>query len=452
MHNHNRWMLPVAALCAGLSLPALAAVSADEAAKLGQQLTPVGAERAGNAAATIPAWSGGMNAEFSGDRFVDPFAGEQPQLTISAANMAQYQAQLTPGQMAMLAKYPDSYKMAVYPTHRSAAFPQHVYDLAVKNAVNAKLVDGGNGIDGFDETLPFVIPQSGLEAIWNHVTRYRGGAVERTLVQVPVHRNGDFTPVRFYERLVWPQYLKEGFDPDKDANILSYFTQKVEAPARLTGNVLLIHETINQVKQGRQAWVYNAGQRRVRRAPQVAYDAPGTAADGLRTADNLDMYNGAPDRYDWKLVGKQELYIPYNNFKLAARDLKYGDIIQPGHLKSDLLRYELHRVWVVEATLKPGERHIYAKRTFYIDEDSWQIAVVDHYDGRGELWRVAEAYEMQFRDAKVPWIAAEALYDLQSGRYLVGSLTNEEKAGFQFGSVFSRSDFTTAAIRREGTR
>lgn len=445
-------ILPIAALVAGISLQVGAAVSPEQAARLGNDLTPVGAEKAANADGSIPAWDGGFDEAFSGDRFVDPFAADKPLMTITAANMEQHKDKLTPGQMAMLAKYPDSYKMNVYPSRRTAAFPQHVYDLAAKNAVNAKLVDGGNGIENFEETLPFAIPQNGIEAIWNHVTRYRGGSVERTLVQVPVHRNGDFTPVRFYERLVWPQYLKEGFDPGKDGNILSYFTQKVEAPARLTGNVLLIHETLNQVKQGRQAWVYNAGQRRVRRAPQVAYDAPGTAADGLRTSDNLDMYNGAPDRYDWKLVGKKELYIPYNSFKLASRDLKYTDIIKPGHLNSDLLRYELHRVWVVEATLKEGERHIYAKRTFYIDEDSWQIAVVDHYDGRGELWRVAEAYEMQFRDAKVPWIAAEALYDLQSGRYLVGSLTNEEKEGFQFGTEFSRREFTTAAIRRAGTR
>ncbi len=452
MHNNNNKLLPIVALLAGFSASAIAAVPADQVAQLADKLTPVGAERAANADGTIPAWDGGLDEAFSGDRFVDPFSADPIGLTITAANMEQHKDKLTPGQMAMLAKYPDSYKMNVYPTRRTAAFPQHVYDLAAKNAANASLVDGGNGIDNFDETLPFPIPQTGLEAVWNHITRYRGGSVERTLVQVPVHRNGDFTPVRFYERLVWPQYLKEGFSESKDANILSYFTQKVEAPAQLTGNVLLIHETLNQIEQGRQAWVYNAGQRRVRRAPQVAYDAPGTAADGLRTADNLDMYNGAPDRYDWKLVGKKELYIPYNSFKLSSRDTSYKEIIKPGHLNSDLLRYELHRVWVVEATLKDGERHIYAKRTLYIDEDTWQVSVVDHYDGRGELWRVAEAYEMQFRDAKVPWIAAEALYDLQSGRYLVGSLTNEEKEGFKFGTSFSRKAFTTSAIRRAGTR
>ncbi|WP_370298740.1 DUF1329 domain-containing protein, partial [Pontibacterium sp.] len=155
---------------------------------------------------------------------------------------------------------------------------------------------------------------------------------------------------------------------------------------------------------------------------------------------------------DWNLVGKQELYIPYNNFKLADRELKYKEILQPGHINPELTRYELHRVWKVEATLKDSARHIYAKRTFYIDEDTWQIAVVDHYDGRGELWRVGEAYHLQYRDVNVPWIAAEALYDLQSGRYLVGSLTNEEGIGFDFTQRFKYKDFTPQAIRRLGKR
>ncbi|MEH6811182.1 MAG: DUF1329 domain-containing protein, partial [Motiliproteus sp.] len=165
-----------------------------------------------------------------------------------------------------------------------------------------------------------------------------------------------------------------------------------------------------------------------------------------------DMYNGAPNRYDWKLVGKQELYIPYNSFKLASRDLAYKDILKPGHLNTDVLRYELHRVWVVEATLKEGERHIYAKRRFYIDEDSWQVSIADHYDARGELWRVGEAHAFQYRDAKVLWHVGEILHDLQSGRYLAGSLTNEEKDGFTFGVALKRKEFTTGAIRRSGKR
>ena len=445
--------LVASALALALQGAALqAAVAPDEAAQLGTTLTPIGAEKAGNADGSIPAWTGGLGENFSGDRYQDPFAKDQVLFTITAANAEQYRDRLTDGQIALLKKYPDSYKINVYPTHRSAAFPQRVSDVAKKNATQTTLAEGGNGLLNFEETIPFPIPKSGVEVIWNHITRYRGGSLERTQVQVPVHRNGNYTPVRLRERLVWPQYLEEGFDAKKDENILNYFTQKVLAPTRLTGNVLLIHETLDQVKEPRKAWQYNAGQRRVRRAPQVAYDAPGTAAEGLRTADNLDMYNGAPNRYNWKLIGKKELYIPYNSFKLASRDLKYSDILQPGHLNPDLLRYELHRVWVVEATLKEGERHVYAKRRFYIDEDSWQASVVDHYDARGELWRVGEAHAFQYQDAKVLWHVGEALHDLVSGRYLVGSLTNEEKEGFKFGTSLSRKEFTTSAIRRSGKR
>jgi len=426
-----------------------AAVSEQEASKLGQSLTPMGAEPAGNAAGTIPAWDGGLAS--SANRYQNPFADEQPLFEINAGNADQYKDKLSPGQLAMLKRYPDSFRMKVYPSHRTAAVPENIEQSMRQNAVRAILTDDGNGIQQLSEGVAFPIPNNGLEAIWNHMTRYRGGSLARTFVQVPVQANGNFTPVKIYEKMAWPNYL-ENSKAGKSDNILFYFVQQVKAPTRLTGNVLLVHETIDQITQPRQAWSYNAGQRRVRRAPQIAYDAPGTATDGQRTTDNLDMFNGAPDRYDWKLVGKQEMYIPYNNFKLADRSLKYDEILQPGHLNPELTRYELHRVWKVEATLKDGERHIYAKRTFYLDEDSWQISVVDHFDGRGELWRVGEAFQFQYRDVQVPWITAETLYDLQSGRYLVGGLTNEEGSGFDFNQRFKYKEFTPQAIRRMGKR
>lgn len=434
-------------LALAIALPAQAAVSPEEAAQLGQTLTPVGAEKQGNADGSIPAWDGGLVQ--GDDRYTNPFAGEQPLFTITAANAEEYADRLSPGQLAMFRRYPDSFRMTVYPTHRTAAYPGAVYAKARQNALNTRLSDDGNGLINFDETLAFPIPQNGLEVIWNHITRYRGGALERTFVQVPVQANGAFTPIRINEKSSWPEYLKDKGSSDQ-SNILLYFVQQVLAPARLTGEVLLVHETLNQVQQPRQAWTYNAGQRRVRRAPQIAYDAPGTASDGQRTTDNLDIFNGAPDKYNWKLIGKQELYIPYNSFPLADRNLTYEDILQPGHMNPDHTRYELHRVWKVEATLKEGERHIYGKRVFYIDEDSWQIAIADHYDTRGELWRVAEGHAFPYRDALVTWYSAEALYDLQSGRYLVGSLTNEEGQGFDFTQRFNYSDFTPQAIRRLG--
>ncbi|MCF5823635.1 DUF1329 domain-containing protein, partial [Pseudomonas syringae] len=242
------------------------------------------------------------------------------------------------------------------------------------------------------------------------------------------------------------------FDPKNPGNVLFYFKQEVTAPARLAGGVLLVHETLDQVAEPRSAWLYNAGQRRVRRAPQVSYDGPGTASDGLRTSDNLDMYNGAPDRYDWKLIGKQEMYIASNSHKLDDPTLKYADIIKAGHINQDLTRYELRRVWHVTATLKEGQRHIYAKRDFFIDEDTWQAAVIDHYDGRGQLWRVAEAHSENYYDKQVPWYAVETLYDLQSGRYVALGMKNEEKKAYEFGFTAGTSDFSPNALRQEGVR
>lgn len=433
---------------------ATAAVSQEEANKLGNSLTPIGAEMAGNGGA-IPAWTGGLTtspAGFkTGDKPVNPFPEDKVQFTITADNYKEYADNLTDGQKAMFEKYPDTYRMPVYQTRRTAAYPQFIYDETKKNATNSKMVQGGNGLENFVQGVPFPIPQNGLEAIWNHITRYRGGSVRRVVGQATPQANGDYSIVRLQEEFTFATNLSD-YDSEKDKNVLFYFKQDVLSPARLAGNVLLVHETLDQIKEPRKAWVYNAGQRRVRLAPQVSYDGPGTASDGMRTSDNLDMYNGAPDRYDWKLVGKKEVYIPYNSYKLKDTSLKYGDIVKAGHINQDLTRYELHRVWKVEATLKDGKRHIYAKRTFYLDEDTWQATEIDHYDGRGELWRVAEAHSLMYYDYTVPWYAVETLYDLNSGRYLVLGLDNEEPTSYEFGFKRTRGDYTPAALRRSGVR
>ena len=452
----TKYLLQSGALALSLlATSVMAAVSADEAAKLGATLTPLGAEKSGNADGSIPEWTGGLpkNAGTVDDRgfLSNPFASEKPLFTITAQNVEQYKDKLTPGQLAMFERYPDSYRMPVYTTHRSVTLPQSVLDDTKYNAVNTKLVEGGNGLENFKTANPFPIPQNGLEVVWNQITRYRGGSVRRLVTQATPQANGSYSLVYFQDEFVFPTSLTD-YDPSKPSNILFYFKQRVTAPARLAGNVLLVHETLNQVKEPRLAWLYNAGQRRVRRAPQVSYDGPGTAADGLRTSDSLDMYNGAPDRYDWKLVGKKELYIPYNSYDLDSPKLKYADIIKAGHINQDLTRYELHRVWQVTATLKAGERHIYAKRDMYIDEDSWQAAVIDHYDGRGALWRVAEAHAQYYYDKQVPWYTVETIYDVISGRYLALGMKNEEKKAYDYGYKATTTDFTPAALRQSGVR
>ena len=441
----------------GLSLLAtgvMAAVPAAEADKLGKSLTPMGAEMAGNADGSIPAWKPMPKNAGTVDSkgfLSDPFASEKPLFTITAQNVDKYKDKLAPGQYAMFKRYPDTYKMPVYPSHRGSTVPDDVFAAIKKNATNTKLVSGGNGLENFETAVPFPIPQSGVEVIWNHITRYRGGSVTRLVTQATPQPNGSYSLVYFQDQFVFRDKMKD-YDPKNPGNILFYFKQKVTAPARLAGGVLLVHETLDQVKEPRSAWVYNAGQRRVRRAPQVSYDGPGTAADGLRTSDNLDMFNGAPDRYDWKLEGKKEMYIASDSYKLDSPNLKYDDIIKAGHINQDLARYELRRVWHIVATLKEGQRHIYAKRDFYIDEDTWQAAVIDHYDGRNQLWRVAEAHAQDYYNVQVPWYTLEALYDLQSGRYLALGMKNEEKSAYNFGFTATTSDFTPAALRQDGVR
>ncbi|MCU1774457.1 DUF1329 domain-containing protein [Pseudomonas sp. 13B_3.2_Bac1] len=441
----------------GLSLLAtgvMAAVPAAEADKLGKSLTPMGAEMAGNADGSIPAWKPlpkNAGTVDSKGFLSDPYAGEKPLFTITAQNVEQYKAKLAPGQYAMFKRYPDTFKMPVYPSHRGSTVPDDVFAAIKKNATTTNLVAGGNGLENFDTAVPFPIPKSGLEVIWNHITRYRGGSVTRLVTQATPQTNGSFSLVYFQDQFVFRDKMKD-YDPANPGNILFYFKQKVTAPARLAGTVLLVHETLDQVKEPRKAWVYATGQRRVRQAPQVSYDGPGTAADGLRTSDNLDMYNGAPDRYDWALDGKKEIYIASNSYKIDSPNLKYTDIIKAGHINQDLTRYELRRVWHVVATLKPGQRHIYAKRDFYIDEDTWQAAVIDHYDGRGQLWRVAEAHAEDYYDKQVPWYALEALYDLQSGRYLALGMKNEEKQAYDFGFSATKSEFQPGNLGQDGIR
>ncbi|OPG75517.1 outer membrane lipoprotein-sorting protein, partial [Pseudomonas ogarae] len=287
----------------------------------------------------------------------DPFANEKPLFTITAATVDKYKDKLSEGQVAMFKRYPQTYKIPVYPTHRSVGLPPEIYESAKRSALNVTSINDGNGLSNFtgNRYYAFPIPKNGVEVLWNHVTRYHGGNLRRVITQVTPQTNGSFTPIRFEEEIAVPFLIKDA-DPEKASNVLTYFKQSVTAPARLAGNVLLVHETLDQVKEPRLAWIYNAGQRRVRRAPQVAYDGPGTAADGLRTSDNFDLFSGAPDRYDWKLIGKKEMYIPYNSYKLDSPSLKYDDVIKAGHINQDLTRYELHRVWEVEGTVKPSER------------------------------------------------------------------------------------------------
>ena len=448
--------LSLASFSIFLASPLLAQLGQADLAKLGTTLTPLGAEKAANAAGTIPAWDGGITkvpagiSYKQGVHYADPYANDKALFTITAANADKYKDNLSPGQMALLKKYP-TYKMIVYPTRRSAAFPEGHYKETRECAAKAKLAANNNGIVGCTGGIPFPIPKNGSEAIWNNLSRYRGDTFAMHWSQAAVTRTGDFALVKFeyeydfsYGNLAKPAAQRE------ENKILNYI-QVTTAPARLAGQILLVHETVDQAKEPRSAWTYNPGQRRVRLAPNVAYDNPGTAADGLRTNDDFGMYNGATDRYEWKLLGKREMYVPYNSYKLSDPKLKYNDVLKAGHINQDLARYELHRVWVVEATLKPNTSHIYTKRVFYIDEDSWAIAVTDKYDGRGELWRVSEQHNENWYNVPMYFGTVEVHNDLQSGRYIAMGLRNEESKVYE-PIKRSPADYNPNSLRGIGTR
>ena len=444
-------------LAAAFGTGAMAGVSAEEAAKLNGELTPIGAERAGNTDGTIPEWTGGLidppaGVNYTvGDHHPDPFAGDPIKFTITSANLAEYRENLTEGQAALLERYP-TYKMNVYPTRRSCAFPEVVYRATAENAVKSSLAEGGNGVDDALLGFPFPIPKAGVEVVWNHNLRYRGHKLTRQFAALTPSGSGDFTPIVVRDQVVFA-YADPARTTTEDLdNISLKYMQTVIAPPRRSGEIILVHDTINQVKGPRKAWQYSPGLRRVRRAPTIAYDNPQSYSDGLQTADNFDLFNGSPDRYSWALKGKSEKYIAYNSYKLGGPDVSYENIIQDAHIDQDLVRYELHRVWEVEAELKPGNRHIYTRRVKYFDEDSWTMSASELYDARGGLWRVQEGHIIAYYDVPTCFNGSEMIYDLVADRYVIQGLKNQEPMINFFASELQEEQFTPAALRQAGAK
>jgi Protein of unknown function (DUF1329) len=424
------------------------------AAAHAQDISVIGADKSGNTAKTIPAWDGGLTALAAGSQaggpYADPFASEQPVLIITAANADQYKANLAPGLLAMLKKYP-TYKVNVYPTHRTAPLKKCVADETVANKGKAKLTAGGLGLSGTTGGVPFPQPKDGLEAMWNSSVRYRGDSYTAKWTQAAVSTDGKFNLSKFEVEYDFHFGACHRKPEDREANRMFFYIQKTTAPARVAGNILLVHETMDQSRDIRSVWNYNPGQRRVRLAPEVSYDNPGFAAEGLRTADDLTLFNGLPDRYDWKLLGKREVYLPYNANRATAATVNVDDLIKPSHLNTDLLRYELRRIWVVEGSLKSGSSHIYHNRTFYIDEDSWTILATDKYDASGKLWRYAEMHGVAAPDMGIIYPVMDVHYDLQSGRYLVSGIRTDEPK-LAVAVKRSANDYSPQRLRGEGTR
>jgi len=443
--------LLVALLTVFVSLPASAEVAAAEAKRLGADLTPIGGERAGNAEGTIPEWTGGITTvppDYDpGASHPDPFAQDPVLFTIDASNWEQHASHLTEGQKALLLAHPETWRMPVYRTRRSASYPSWVYEAVAANATQAQVImEGKGGVEYASVSSPFPIPKSGVEVIWNHNLRWRGVYVRRANGLAAVTRRGKYQVVLSAQEIGFP-YGSQRDTPFKRKypNIMFAVKSKVVEPALLAGNGSLGIETINQTHDPRKVWSYSQSLRRVVRNPFVAYDFPSANSDNLRTVDDVQLFLGPPDRFEWKLLGKREIYIPYNAYRINSNAISAKDILLTHHINPDLSRYELHRVWVVEGLLKNDEKHVYSRRVFYVDEDSWQIAAADLYDLDGKLWRVAEAHAINFYEVPVLWSTLEVFNDLKARRYLVSGLDNENTPPI-FGETTDPRGFSPNAL------
>ncbi|NKF22018.1 DUF1329 domain-containing protein [Solimonas sp. C16B3] len=418
----------LSATAAFVATTAAAKVDAAKAAELdGPKLTCMGAERAGSpdgvAAYTgkyVGTWPG-LKKPYGYDP--GPFANEKPLFTITSQNMAKYADKLTPGQKALLTQYPDSYRMNIYPSHRDFGFAPWVCDTVKKNAVTSEVVDGGLGITGTSGAIPFPFPKSGLEAIWNVINPHRAWTEKAVCDIADVYSNGS---------IAWGRNKFMTLNPGNNPNQRGSFQDKINAyfytgyllPERDKGFVAVGVQPNDFKGASTQSWQYQPGIRRVRQAPEVGFDYPVPPA-GLRTVDDDYAFNGSPERYNWKLVGKKEIYVPYDNFKINDPSLKYSQLIKPNTINPDYERYELHRVWVLEGDLKDGVRHIYHKRVIYADEDSWMALMADNYDARGQLWRVTLINYFYSQESKTFHRGVSVYHDLTAKAYEAGYMVNE---------------------------
>jgi hypothetical protein len=409
---------------------AYAKVDAAEAAKLGKDLTPIGAEKAASKDGTIPEWTGGdpqkgaLKGEYPSNAAYD---AEKPILTITKANSAQYADKLTAGHKELLKRF-DSYKMNVYKTHRSVGFPPFIYEATKANAANCA-ISGTDILDNCKLGFPFPIPKSGAEVIWNHRLKWRGNAVRRYNNQLIVQPNGQYQLTKLVEdvQFSYANSEKPTTLTKTSGEFLRYLSQTI-APPRLAGTFILVHEKAGTGAEGRAAWLYSPGLRRIRRAPTVQYDNPYEGTDGNQFYDQVDLYNGALDRYNWKIVGKKEMYMPYNSNVIGSPKVKFKQLATPKHLNQDYARYELHRYWVIEANVRPGTNHTFKKRVLYVDEDSWDVEAVDCYDNKDQLYKFQEGHLIYAANIQTATGVPEIIYDFFSGRYFITALANEDQA------------------------
>lgn len=453
-----RSALWISAFVALSSSSALAAVSPEEASKLKTSLTPVGAERAGSADGSIPAWTGGMVGKsedyFVNGRRIDPFAGEKPLFSITSSNMSQYGDKLTDGTKGMFAKYPDTFRIDVYKTQRAAAMPQWFYDATYQNATSTSVEDKGDDFIPVGYAaggVPFPIPKDGRELIWNHLIRWNGVAHQEQVDAVLITSEGHHVlTAASLNQFYYPNMVASQKGTTQPDGMFFKFKTVNSGPPIRTGEGLVVYNNVDSNLN--RAWVYLTGQRRVRMLPNACCDTPSPASAGVMSFDEFYVFANKPTRFDWKILGKKEIYIPYNSNKTLVPN-SYDAIMSVHHLNPDQVRWELHRVWVVEATLRQGQRHVAPRSVYYFDEDNWIATLGDRYDSDGKLWKMMWDIPVAMPDVPGEIPTDNGFYDLASGAWFVSNIANAYNIQYDFKNThYSDGDFTPESLSSEGVR
>ena len=385
----------------------------------------------------IPGYNSG-----SGD-YLDPFRADSILFKITSDNYLKYEKYLTPGQIKMFTNYSSTFFMNIYPSRRSCAVPDEVLELSKKG--NAKLINNGEGIEGVVGSIPFPNATEPLHHIWNHILRYRGVDIVGGSPYYIVNYNGE--KLSGAGKAIAKNYWNPFFNPDKEG-LQGKIMSKVTHPPRLADAGVLVIESLNAFATPRRAWVYSPATRRVRRAPDIAYDNYNLFSQGLTTVDSFDGFNGAKDRYNWTNGGTRLKFLPYNNYKFYNSN--HENALTVLHVNQELLRYELVKVNIVNADLKEGMRHILPHRVMYYDHDSHNFIAEDIYDGEKQLIRYRELPLMNFYDEPMCNSIHAATYDFATKKYLLNNVrsTDVPKIQWRLDDPHDEDLFTPAGFKR----
>lgn len=438
---------------------AFAAPTAEEAAELGKSLTALGAIKAGNADGTIPAYDGGLCTPVAGYKpksakggwpYVDPFADEKPLYSIDSKNMSEYADKLAEGTKVMLERYPDTFRVDVFPTHRTACFPDYVYKNTIERVMKPKLVGDAPGIMDAHAQFPFPIPKNGFEAMWNGLLRFAGPYEAGGFTQYVVDNSGNVTLSNFStvqdERRFWDNDLEYSDDMTYWRDIATQ-----AGPPAQAGSKNMIFQYLRADERKTKAWTYIPGQRRVRASPEFTYDTVSTLS-GVLLFDEINGFDGRMDKFDFKLLGRQEMIVPYNDYRRFLQPQK--ELLTAHHVAPEGHRWELHRVWVVEGTLKEGERHVQKRKKFYLDEDSWAILLYTSFDHQDKPhhYFVSPVYQ-EYDKPQLRSNAMYDLYDLTTGNYTAQVFPGPKGTGYiKLDEPWPANTYTPGGLAGAGIR